>query len=31
MGTSSGVGSKDGGEPHNCDTKDDKKVNILDW
>ena len=31
MGTSSGVDSKDGGEPDNSDMKDDEKVNIIDW
>ena len=31
MMTSSGIGSKDGGEPNNCEPKDREKVNIIDW
>ena len=30
MSTSSGIGSKDSGEPNECDTKDGEKVNIID-
>ena len=29
MSTSSGVGSQDSGEPHEFDTKDGEKVNII--
>ena len=31
MSTSSGVGSQDSREPNECNTKDDEKVNIVDF
>ena len=31
MSTSSGVGSQDGGEPNECNTKDGEKVNKIDF